>query len=329
MDIHFRITDLEAEESLVQSVQFFLTFCADAIGLDLQTVETIYIADDSNYSDAIHSVDPTASFTKDNELIGVGKAISRAEDSGEVVHSIVLRNWLVNAALSGSISGLPVDEWELPQQEGLYVICHELGHCIDNRDRRVLDFPKLRDGNEEFSIDRVARYFSQLLACEFSACVHSARIVQPALHALHISDFIEQMADTKHRLMQFKAKYDQGGLSLYEFAYQVSGGFWFILIQFAKLVGNAIGNDQNTIDQASFGPNADSQLEILHKLQTNLSNTWSHYPNWPSEVIIKEWTECWNALCLANGFLFVHGEDCDALYFLKQGDSRMELGFNS
>lgn len=315
MEIQFLIKDLNVKEPLLKNVQHLFTSCIEAIGLDIRTVETIYIAEDSQYGDAIHRVDPTATYTNDNGLIGVGKAISREDVKGEIVHSIVLREGIVDSALSCIISDQSIEELERTQRESLYVICHEIGHCVDNYERKILGFPKLRGNNDAFSIKRVSMYYSKLLACEFSACAHAAIFVSPELQTILIDDYIEELIKVKHGLEEFNAKYEEGVMPLYDLAYQVSGGFWFLLVQYAKLVGHTVGNNQIVLDQETHWPTEIFPLEVSKQMQSSLLGSWSQYPNWPSEAIIKNWTDCWHNFCLANEYSFRQEPTGDALYF--------------
>jgi len=192
------------------------------------------------------------------------------------------------------------------------LVYHELGHCLDNYLRKDLTSVVIDDGNR-FKIRQVAKYYYQIILGEFAACVHSAKIMDADLYRYDLNNTQTMIANQIKNLEPEKRKGQFGGSNLKRSLFSASGVFWFILVQYSKLIGSKMGNPNlseihletwiNAIPKAS---------DLLYDLSEILSKLWSLYPELNGNSF-ERILETWKVLAFEYGYEFVENGNNDSV----------------
>lgn len=143
---------------------------AQSIGDEpLPIVRRFVVADMPNYAEAIRAeqgggIGPT--HTDRPEYQGIAKTIPTAHDDGTIDQTIVICSGPVAAALDCSTAIEPF----MPKGLALYLLRHELAHCIDHL-RRGIGIRVSFSTQDAFSVARVCDYYRPILMTELAACV--------------------------------------------------------------------------------------------------------------------------------------------------------------
>lgn len=280
--------------------------CAAACSLSLHQVRSFVVADEEGYGDSIRSLsdDGKEHFTNSELFLGVGKTIAHRPGANGVESSIVIRDSILAGILIGLQTGKPVESWEIPSQQSLYTICHELGHAKDNFARNITFAPRF-DGSE-FSPKIIGNYYKDILLSEFSASAHGGKVVTTEL----LADFVAAAVNTvKDILEEIRAKrriletYGDGE-SLRDLAFAMTQGNWVILVEYAKLVGLMTSVAPQNIsgfrlfELGSIECPKETELKFL----SALNNFWVSYPSIGQDDL-EILDEVFLSFSLAQGFI--------------------------
>jgi hypothetical protein len=314
MEVEFLIEGLDPSEYLIKVVTGFVKDCIKQSRVSESDIDKILLADDDNYLKAIKQLDENETYTKNNMVVGMGKTIYR-RNNNEYKNGIVLKRVIIEAPLEGNIKYKNIDEWEPARLEFLYVIHHELGHCYDNKTRNLIEYPKIFDENKLFKIKQVAEYYTAILLSDFFACVFSAYAAREKMIEYDCRNLDGYVIKGEKRIVDLKTKYFVDKNYLYELAFEVAGDFWFILMQYAKLVGFKIGNEVlSSVEIKVDSDVINKNIDILREFEKILNNCYKYYPNYDSKIH-NFLFDIWNRLCLRCGYEFVEGLNSDALFF--------------
>jgi hypothetical protein len=267
------------------------------------------------FAEAVQKIDPKQSLTKSEDYICVGKTMSRRLEDGSIKSSCVLLAGIINEVLGVCIENKDFREWNLMEKQALYVIYHEFGHCMDAKYRFQESKREVRGEDKLFRIKNVFRYYSAILADELAACVFSANIMTGEVFELELQNTKAVILNNLKGLEAQKEEYRTDNSKLYELAFSVSGLFWLVLIQYAKLIGNKIGNkklEKSTIDV--WDGASDKTAQILTVFGNNLSKYWRDYPNWNRDFH-NSLFDAWNSLALEHGYYFIESPAADSLFW--------------
>jgi hypothetical protein len=169
---------------------------------------------------------------------------------------------------------------------------------------------------EKFKIQMLNDYYCHILEGEFAACVHSAMGASNSMYEEDISRSNGYYQDFLKKIDEHKEKYTADVNHLGYFAYDTAGIFWFLLIDYAKLIGTQTGDNDRLKDvkNMSWENLPMNMREVLAEFKQYLITTWQSYPQWPDGFYDSLFIY-WQALALGHGFKFVEGEHGDGMYF--------------
>jgi hypothetical protein len=319
-------------EEFIDHLAFIVDEASGLIGLEAGSLSRLIVADRARFGPVIHQLQTAAGrtlgYTENAAREAAGKTISlpRATGGGSIRSAVVIRDgvaaWAVESVLEQELSEEHRDTADLCY----YVIAHELGHYKDTA---------LRGDEGDISIRRegipfirpVAYYYADLLLSEFAACVHSAPamterlfVAQPVLWANDAETVLTELDALRAAYRANPTDPDR----LWQLARNACESTWFLCVQYAKIVGTALGATRDTLECVSHIPPAltsriphDSGLArgALAQFDVALRDLWTTYPNW-LDVGIETLLPAWERLARAHGYRFVEGVGRDALYLV-------------
>ncbi|QKK07557.1 MAG: hypothetical protein HND58_04825 [Planctomycetota bacterium] len=277
-------------------------------------VRRLVVADMPNYAEAIRAElggrrGPT--HTDRPEYRGVAQTIPTAHDDGTIDQTIVICSGPVAAALDCSTAIEPF----MPKGLALYLLRHELAHCIDHL-RRGIGIRVSFSTRDAFSVARVCDYYRPILMTELAACVFAGADLDDETFDLLMSLDQDPLESELQRVLDQRMLYvTRLSRDLHALALEAAGHFWFVLIQFAKVFGHMVGAKRT---QASVGhpPSIAHQpdaLAALRRLSELIGERVMTYPDWPEEGWL-ELDEIWSDLAACFGFQFEATDAGDALW---------------
>lgn len=312
MQFEYRLK-IDLKDSLKQDIEniiFEFLRLSKATRID---IDKFYIADEDNFGKALKEIDKDETYTNNEIIVAAAKTASYYKEKS-VVSSIILRDFVMGVVLNWK-HGYTNDIDEVDELLNLYVIPHELGHCYDNKIRKHLNFSPLRNNDNLFKINTVNMYYYEILLSELSACVFSAYAVNEGIVQYEINNLVNHIDQMMKNISILKIEYYSNNEVLYNLAFEVSGLFWFILIQFSKLIGFKIGNKDlsniSILENANYGFRDEYLLEELESL---LIKSWDSYPNFELSLE-KKVCEIWSKLCLSNGYEYKVGDVGDGFWW--------------
>jgi len=293
----------EAQRQVVEIIKDLMR----QLKVPLEAVDAILIASESRYGESITALEPGAAFTQSSEYTGFGKTIPRRAD-GVTRSSIVLREELVKSTSIQRGKSVPPFVREMCR----YVMAHELGHALDNTKRTWVKtvLPRV---DEQFSLRKVADYYHQILLSEFAACALAGPAMTRAVFKHEVGQFATELANTSRRLRDEKAQYDAGDLSLFSLAHSAAGRTWFLLIQYAKLVGSLQANQALGELREALPAAPDLIGRIVQEFSDDLADHWTRYPaweDWTPQVVLPIWSD----LAGVHGFGFEETPEGDLIH---------------
>lgn len=306
----------ESEEASVFAdlIKQIILLCCNIINISPELIDNIIVTDEENYGIAIDSLKSGEKYTKTDISLGVAKTISKNVNNEKTVSSIVFRFEYFQQIIEAYDLSKNINEWKLNDRYAIYLILHELGHCIDNNLRKSCDYVSLA-GNNGFEIQQVAKYYYNILLSEFAACAHAAKSMTADLYLHELHGTQSSIFDLLENINNEKKLYDGDMKKLSHLAFFASGGFWFILVQYAKLQGIRLENKNLSklpIDTWQCKNKMISDLLIYYF--EILDGLWNKYPDWedtPDDNILNIWYD----LSLELGFKFVKTDEGDGVYF--------------
>lgn len=289
--------------------KLFVELISD-MGLSTASFRKIAIADQFNYGSAIQELDPEGHFTQSDVYTGVGKTIYCIDD-GNKLNSIVFRTEIIeNLLLTMSVSDQE-DNWPEIIQFYKYIVCHELGHCIDHLNRTQVRKPTTVDSNGLFKISRVANYYFDILMGEFAACYFSAKAMHKSAFNIENSNTVDSITKLLSNAKELTLNFDGNNDKLFKIAFDASGAIWTILIQYSKIIGSQLGSDNlNDLEVELQGINS----ELFSIFSVELKKLLDVYPDW-SVNNLGPFLDLWHQLSQINGFKFSEGEVGDAVFW--------------
>jgi hypothetical protein len=177
--------------------------------------------------------------------------------------------------------GKPFQDLNIAGQFHIYVLFHELGHCVD--DSRRKDFHEITfDPNAPF--EQAATYNGRIIRGEYAACFFAASRMTAELYRYLEDGFLDNFS-------QVASWIKRPGLELK----QQAGVIWVQMAEYAKLAGHRAGNPSltSTIDLGAF-------RSPFSEFETTLTTDWMDYPNWEFEPP-ETYRENWAKLCAKCG----------------------------
>jgi len=149
---------------------------AEKVGVDSESIEKVGISSSENYSVAMPDFFGDVPFTHNDEHVVAGKTFTIRNQSGRLIHRIMLGDFIVNGLLSTQIKTEKTQEQEFLERMALHVLSHELGHCKDHELRdSSLDLSGPPNFPEGFDLNLWHEYYYPTFLSEVAACYHGRR----------------------------------------------------------------------------------------------------------------------------------------------------------
>lgn len=172
---------------------------------------------------------------EDNSVLDtVGKTIGQRLPDNSVTSSVVYDAAYLTAIHPLIQNGQDPRDWSAEMQEVLYSIVHEFGHCHDNFLRRDPGGDGIDQSETEWTI--VSRFYADVATSEFLACYYSAKAVTQAVHQKQIDDWHRQARERIRFIQRMNLLQPDSAID------SAVNHLWFVIIQFAKLIGSCAGN---------------------------------------------------------------------------------------
>lgn len=287
MRIECDIAGLDPQPALL--FLFFDSVMRDAakrIALDPDAVDRVIVVSPDRFGKAVDAVRPGEMYTNTINAVAVGKTIAR-RSAGRIVSDIVLQHWLFEFIGQALTVFQSCSDWNIYQQQALYIVSHELGHALDhalrNDDSEVND-PRSRP----FSIKETAHYYGNVVLTEYAACRNSSPVMTDALFGHELYEATKRMSVCRRQANYFLANPDD--LTPRALAHTACQDAWFIIAELAKLYGHAKGNAERDASVST----KESSLLQHSLLGAALTQIGDSYPNWDVPNIVAKLTTIWH-----------------------------------
>lgn len=315
INVEFRVAGFVASWQLSRSIEELLVHCISNMGLTHDDIGQIVIIDKEHYTTTIREFDNKANRTDDDDFIGVAKTIPKRLDSGKISSNIFLLDGLIAQSLKAISKRGDFSILNEIEQQSLYTIYHELGHCKDAKIRQDLETPALTNSTNSFRIRKVCNYYRSILLGEFAASFHSGKFMTKTLFGREYNNIKIMIENKLTYISKLKQKYLKDHSKLYELAFLVSGFFWTILIQYSKLIGVKLNNNElRNLSVQLWNEVTNETNIIMEDYCSLLFDVAQLYPCWDSDYCCNI-DEIWNLLALSFDYKFVQNEHGDALFW--------------
>jgi hypothetical protein len=315
MKIEVLITDLDPTENLINRIKNIIAFCLKDYEYSEDNLDTIIISDDAHFKKAVQRFNPNGVYTKDEVYVAVGKNFPILTTEGKVKHSVIFHSSVFNAIFSGLQKSSDSENWEDEECRFLFVIYHEIAHCIDNQKRGIRINRPIRRDDKLFKIRNVANYYIDILKDEFVSCVIAGFAMRKKVFDLEMKSTNEAIEERLSEAKALRNRYYKDNGLLYEIAFAVSGTIWTILIQYGKLIGSKIVNRQLTnVSMNLWNGGSEASRKVLTQFEEGLGKFWDSYPDF-SDAFDEFLFGIWSALALCLGYKFVETNTFDEIFW--------------
>lgn len=297
MRIECRITGIDPQPPLFAFFQRVLEHAARRVSVDIAAIDRVIVASPDRFGESVSAIKPGATHTNTETDVAGGKTFPR-RDGESVVSDIVLQGSLFGA-LGEVLADPPTStQWGVDQQQGLYVICHELGHARDHFDRRdASEAPDPRNG--PFSIKATADYYGGIVLTEYAASRIAASVMPPGLFDHETQEAGNRMLGNQGLVSHYLDNPEK--LTRRALAHTICQGGWLLMSELARLYGHAAGDPARTEAVRSF----ENELLDASPLGDALAGFGETYPNWNVPTQIEQLTGIWQQYAATFGVRFV------------------------
>lgn len=288
----------------------------EEMGLPFESVEQVIVATPDTFGDIVERFDKSRRYTNTRGLVAAGKVFTHRPADRRMTHSILLQYSVVDGFFKSPLAhGKNFHDWPAEDQRNLYVLYHELGHCLDHERRpEDKDDGTFRTETGERAVDstlaNLCAYNHSMLLSELAACAHSGFAFTEGVAALDCAmndTFVHaQLAEVRRLTVEKPAELDL-------IRHEASGLFWFILNQQAKHTGSRLGNAD--LPRASparlwkIAAASETVAAILETADTAMEKAWNGYPNFKPDFR-DSMAECFARLGEHYGYRFTkNGRD--------------------
>lgn len=261
MDVKLYFEEGSGSGDLRSIMHQLVTSIAERVGVDTALVETVAVATEETYGQAVKDLFPGSGYTDNNGYLGVGKTETHVVD-GTPSHRILFHAYVMELCLRGFMSvGENLMDWPADLQYGPFIISHELGHCRFNETapRNVYELNELLLQQDDF--DAINDHQFSVLVGEAGACFYGDRYYTESLFKNACKQELSPLKKTKTALD--KAKTEK---NIQDVAYLANGLAWLYPIQFTKL---AAGIYKTALGNSSIvPPNELADFSEMHNLLT-------------------------------------------------------------
>jgi hypothetical protein len=291
--------------------EFFIS-AANQIGVPLEYIEKIIIADKVNFGAKIQEIQrdfygELKGYTNNKLYIAAGKTLSRKVEN-KVVSTIVFQDFVFSPFIQEPTSKEQKEFFDACY----YTTFHELGHCLDNYIRQDWQDNIFQAADNSIILPAYI-YNIDILLSDFAACVHSSKWMSEDAASFEINSSRENLARIYEEVKGVRTKYINRKVTLYDVALHAAHFFWIILIQHIKLIGIIQGRGLFDIYVQNLCPN-DKAEDVINNLQDTALMVWEDYPDW-TEAHKKQFLNLWFSLAEKYGYFFSSEIGGDKLLF--------------
>ncbi len=289
MRVEFNATAPSSEEDC-QRLLAMTARAMEEMGLPFESVEEVVVATPDTFGNIVARFDKSRRYTNSRGLVAAGKMFTHRPADKRMTHSILLQYSVVDGFFKSPLAhGKNYHDWPEEDQRNLYVLYHELGHCLDHERRAEdKDDGTFRTETGERAIDStlasLCAYNHSMLLSELAACAHSGFAFTDGIGALDCAmndTFVQTHLDEVRRLtVEQPAELDL-------IRHEASGLFWFILLQQAKHTGSRLGNAAlpraNPAQLWKIAAASEAVASILEQADAAIEKAWAGYPDFTPE----------------------------------------------
>jgi len=302
--------DIEGFDPQPILFSFFDSVMKDAakrIALDPDAVDRVIIVSPDRFGKAVDSIRSGAIYTNTMTAVAAGKTIARRNAAGRIVSDIVLQRCLFESIAEALTLFQSPGDWDIHQQEALYVICHEFGHVSDYLSRND-DFEVPDPRSRPFSIKKTAHFYGNIVLTEYAACRNSSSVMTDSLFVHELNEAANRMSACSRHVNYFLDNPD--GLTPRALAHTACQDAWFIMVELAKLYGHAMGNAERDASVSMI------EVSLLkhEPLGAALTRIGNSYPNWNVPNLVAQLTTIWHRYSeISNVRFAVQDNDADLM----------------
>jgi len=230
------------------------------------------------------------------------KTISYATETGEVKSTVVCNFDICGLAFEALAKGKLYSEWTVEEELSYYVTAHEIGHALDKWARKDASTDEVVSIGEE-DWEKISTHYAPMLFDEYLACLIAAASVTPRLQSSMLKEWQDDVERFIDRLNGRRAAFASDRK-------EVTGCFWMILVQLAKLLGHDRGEDgfPEIAFRAEEGEDVET-TETRHAIITELAETLDTfikvYPRVPTDSeVVEALSPYFIRLAASYGFMF-------------------------
>ena len=291
------------------------------MGMPEDAVREVIFASDEKFGEVVLRFDPTGTYTNARGLVAAGKTFAHREPGKPTTTSVLLRHGCATHLLKAldSTAG-KIDEWPTEQQMALYILAHELGHCLDHTRREASpDDGTYRNEQGQrvlgHSVADLCTYYYSMLVSELSACVFSSPYYTEALRKDECrmnNDFVFRQLETLRNLTRDSSD------DLNKIQGEAGGLFWFVLMQQAKQsavrIGNGVMENRTATELWEFAQSSESVAEALVRADGAIVAAWESYPAFGPELK-EQLTGAFHEMAAVHSFRFHDAAGRDGIWW--------------
>lgn len=299
MNLDFAIGEIEVTENIFYFTKRTLERIVENFEINPGQINVIVAETDSMLS-AVKKIDPCAELTNNKEAMAIGKTISKINNK-EIEHNIVLNFGIVCRAIN--FFERQNSETSLDDENCVYCIAHEFGHCVDNQKRNIFD-EKLALDTSAFSLNNICQYFSRILLSEFFACYHSSFCVSNCIFSYQNNESNRMCRKAIRNLQEANENQFRDRADYFNFVLLSAQVPWFILIRYSNLIAMTSGN-KNLHKPITAWDKLDARInEVLYRLKIVCLLFKNSYPSIPQSysILLKD---LWREMAKVVGYEFV------------------------
>jgi len=239
-------------------------------------------------------------------VVTVAKTVPHRTEDGRVQSSIVMNAIFLGALVDVIAAETPIEDWEVEKQECLYLVAHEFGHAHDNALRLHLGENEIDLENEDDWVV-ISQHCAGVLTGEFLVCFYSSPVVTEKLQRNLIDRWHSPAEEVVRSVLNAKLNL-LANVSLF-----AAHNLWFMIIEYAKLVGHNCGN--SSLPRPALWKDADSDEQdvfksieeflIMHLAPNSGSEGQAHISQVPEsnleQFVFANLYPVWQKLCRSYG----------------------------
>jgi hypothetical protein len=263
----------------------------------------------------VRRISPGSGFTNNSIGRAMGKAGTIKTPDGSDAHAVLIHLHALDGAcgaIFGESCGLP--RRPATEENCMYLIYHELGHCLDNHYRPMRPQPVAVGRNNRFEISRFKEYHADIVEEEYAASKFARRWMTQHVFSDIEELLANQLKAGRAEAAALKAQHAQNPDIITTLASSTAGWCWSLLIQVAKLSASRGFDEASNTSEIWPEPDKTMTKMLVSSFERALELHWAKYPVW-SPPVPNFMGDAWQTLALLEGFKFVEDERGSAVYW--------------